>query len=116
MSTEESVRQLTDASRLLSSQRRLYALLCLREADRPVTLAELAADVTAQEREINRESLSHGSVQAAYLSLYHTHIPKLSESGVVEYDRESSTVRLAEGGNQVDVVIDAVFDHESDAR
>ena len=109
-------RKLTGSSRLLSSQRRLYALVCLREAGGPLTLTELAAEVTARERDVPPGELSSDNVQRTRLSLYHVHVPKLAGAGVVHYDHEASAVELGEWQGDVEVLVDAVFGGRPDGR
>lgn len=87
---------------ILSSPRRRYVLYYLKEVDEPIELTALAEQVAAWENETDPESLTDQERKRVYVSLYQTHIPKLDEAGVVNYDQESGTVELAPGSSAVD--------------
>ncbi|MFB6131419.1 MAG: hypothetical protein ABEJ28_11435 [Salinigranum sp.] len=105
-----------DAERLestlgvLASQRRLHALVALRERGTPLTLSALAEEVAAREFETTPEAVPEDSVQRVYNTLYHVHVPKLEAAGIVEYDPDDGMVVLGEGADHVERVIDSVFD------
>jgi hypothetical protein len=40
-------------------------------------------------------------VKLVYLSLYHSHVPKLAEANVVEYSQESDLVEPSAGAERV---------------
>lgn len=80
---------------LFANQRRRYLLRGLRHADRDVTLAELARKIAAWEIDRSVADVSNAAVERVHLSLYHNHVPRLADAGLVEYDREASAVSLA---------------------
>lgn len=90
---------------ILSNGRRRYVLYYLQEADGPVNLDELARELAAWENETTVEELTKQQRKRVYVSLYQTHIQKLADAGVVEYDRESGMLTLAKGANQIDAYI-----------
>jgi len=67
-------------------------LRCLRSADRPVALADLARDVVARERETDARDVPEEAVEQCYVRLYHVHLPKLAEAGYLRYDVDRATV------------------------
>lgn len=87
---------------ILSSPRRRYVLHYLRRAEEPVELTELAKQVAAWENETDPESLTDQQRKRVYVSLYQTHIPKLDDAGVVDYDSDEGTISLAPGATAVD--------------
>ena len=87
---------------ILSSPRRRYVLYYLREAGEPVELTTLAEHVAAWENETTVEDLTEQERKRVYVSLYQTHIPKLDEANIVEYDQDTGEVALAAGASQVD--------------
>jgi predicted transcriptional regulator len=73
---------------LLRSERRRRVIYTLRRSG-PTSLSELADVVTTAGLADDR--------QRAVASLVHTHLPKLSDADVVEYDGTGEPVSLADG-------------------
>lgn len=79
----------------LSRSRRRYLLYCLNTAGHPLPLADLAEAVAEMEVETQSE-LDDEFVKEVYMSLYHAHVPKLADAGLVEYSQEQDEVKLIE--------------------
>lgn len=79
---------------LLSNPRRRFVLQYLNRVDEPVTLQDLATEVAAWENETDPENLTDKQQKRLYVSLYQTHIPKLEEAGIIEYDSDSGEITL----------------------
>jgi hypothetical protein len=80
---------------ILSRERRRYALYCLQRYRNPMTLADLADEVARLEYdEESVAEISGEDIKSIYLNLYHSHIPKMADAGVVEYDQTDDMVRL----------------------
>lgn len=79
---------------LLSSERRRHVLGCLDEHG-PMALPDLADEVAEREHDAALSQVPEDAVLKTYLSLYHTHVPKLTNGGVVRYDQDRDTVALA---------------------
>lgn len=86
----------------LSHPRRRCALACLLEKRGRISLADLAEEVAIREQEVPITEISAEEVREVETTLYHWHIPKLAEAGVVEYDLERALVQLAEGTEQIE--------------
>ena len=87
---------------ILSSPRRRYVLHYLRTEESPIELTALAEEVAAWENDTTVENLSSQDRKRVYVSLYQTHIPKLSEAGLIEYDSESGSVALSSQASEID--------------
>lgn len=87
---------------ILSNARRRYVLYYLRQADEPVELSELARELAAWENDTTPEELTKQQRKRVYVSLYQTHIQKLADAGMVEYDQESGMVTLAAGAHHLE--------------
>ncbi|MFC7021022.1 MULTISPECIES: DUF7344 domain-containing protein [Haloarcula] len=87
---------------ILSSPRRRYVLHYLRTEESPIELTALAEEVAAWENDTTVEKLSSQDRKRVYVSLYQTHIPKLSEAGLIEYDSESGDVALSNQAAEID--------------
>ena len=79
----------TDRHRLLASDRRRVVLDVLEDRPSHVDLEDLAAAVCSREVEDGR----HGSdPEAVAISLHHTHLPLLTDAGLLEYVPSSKRV------------------------
>ncbi|MGM0398729.1 MAG: DUF7344 domain-containing protein [Halobacteriota archaeon] len=114
MSQTDSTRLSQDeAFDLLSSPRRRYVIHYLRRSGEPVELGNLADEVAAWENETPVEELTSQQRKRVYVSLYQTHIPKLEEFGIVEYDGDAGTVRVTD---QIDEIGRYLSDESEEVR
>lgn len=91
---------------ILRNQRRREVLDHMREAMGTVTLRELAEHIAELE---SGESPPPSSVrESVYNSLHQTHLPKLNEEGVIDYDRNRKTIALTSRAREVDVYMEVV--------
>jgi hypothetical protein len=90
---------------ILSNPRRRYVLYYLRMEEGPVQLTSLAEHVAAWENDTDVESLDDQQRKRVYVSLYQTHVPKLADSGIVEYDKDQGSVALAEDAGAIDTYL-----------
>ena len=86
---------------MLADPRRRYALSVLAAASRRrTTFEELAVGVTAFER-ADEGDLAETPSQEVELTLYHCHLPKLAEAGLIEADYDTDgDVALSEKGRE----------------
>ncbi|QWC20226.1 hypothetical protein [Halorubrum sp. 2020YC2] len=92
---------------LLSNPRRRYILQYLNRTGETIRLQALAAEVAAWENETEPEALTNKQQKRLYVSLYQTHIPKLEEAGIVEYDGDTGEIRLTDRGSDLNRYLDA---------
>lgn len=102
MDTPESTISQDLVFELLSSPRRRYVLYYLRQEDEPVELTELAEYVAAWENETDPEDITSQQRKRVYVSLYQTHIPKLDEAGIIDYDQDSGMITLTDQATAID--------------
>ncbi|WP_227353391.1 DUF7344 domain-containing protein [Haladaptatus salinisoli] len=106
MSTESSSGSRTlsrdVAFEILTNARRRYALAYLRSQADAVSIGELAEEVAAWEHDTTTELVSSKERKSVYTSLYQTHLPKMADAGVVEYDRQRGVVRLRDTADELD--------------
>lgn len=97
-SQAESPNQLTNVTLSLDStlellsdyQRRAILQFLVETPDNTATINELVNNLAEQEGARTGERPGHNRVEA---SLYHIHIPKLADAGVIDYDARSKEVR-----------------------
>ena len=98
---EESELALDDAFNILSNSRRRYILYYLYTRSEPATIDELAGQIAAWENEIPIEELDDTARRRVYVSLYQTHLPKLDDFGIADYDRDDGTVTLTDRAGEI---------------
>lgn len=81
----------------LAHSRRRWALYSLYESDGTLTLWDVAAAVAEAETGTPRSALASKEIEQVQLSLYHCHVPKLADVGLVELD-DSEFVVLTDLG------------------
>lgn len=92
---------------LLSHQLRRELLLCLQDYDEPLALADAADELAVATNDVSSLiDVDPETVKQIYMSLYHSHIPKLVEYNVVEYDQERDLIALVDHMIQLDPFLD----------
>lgn len=84
---------------VLSNERRQLILEFLGQADGPLSARDLSEKIAAAETD---ESPPPTNIrQSAYVSLHQTHLPKLDELGIVNYDQSAKTVELNDRAHRI---------------
>ncbi|MFC6726287.1 hypothetical protein ACFQE1_18345, partial [Halobium palmae] len=87
---------------LLQNERRRLALRYLREIEPETDLGEMAVQVAAWENATTTEEVTSDMRQRVYIALYQSHLPKLAEEDVLEYDKNRKVIRRSEAAAQLD--------------
>lgn len=90
---------LDTAFELFGNQRRRCVVQRLQEAGEPMQLSELEAEIAGIEIGTAAD-VSDVDAERVRISLYHVHLPKLADAGLVEYDAEEEVVSLTERAEQ----------------
>ena len=91
---------------VLSNERRRLILKFLRDAGGLLTARELSERIA--EVETGETPPPRNIRQSAYVSLHQTHLPKLDELGIVDYDQSAKTVELNDRARQVSIYMETV--------
>ncbi|NKE37607.1 ArsR family transcriptional regulator [Natronococcus sp. JC468] len=91
---------------LLKNRRRREVLTYLLEADETVTLGELAEQIAAWENDTDVNALSSDQRKRVYVALYQTHLPKMDDAGIVEYDQDRGLITLADNADLLMMYLD----------
>ena len=85
-----------DLFHLLQNSRRRAVLRYLfdQSSEGIITMREAAEEVAAWENDTEVAQLTSDRRQRVYIALYQSHLPKLHEYGVIEYDQSRGTVQL----------------------
>ncbi|GAB3671468.1 DUF7344 domain-containing protein [Halopiger thermotolerans] len=84
-----------DAFTLLADERRRLLLAVMTSHGEAITLPDAAEEVAVRETGRAVTDLSGERVADTYLSLYHDHLPRLVDAGLLEYDQERDLVSPA---------------------
>lgn len=101
---DPSVLELEHVFSALSHPRRRYLMYALAE-NPEWTLDDLATKLVAWEEGIDEAAVESNQCDQMYVSLYHTHVPKLVDEGVITYDSEAETIARAGHAEQVFAVL-----------
>jgi len=93
---------------VLKNRRRRYALHYLKYHDESVKLSDLAEQVAAWENDTTVDSISAAQRKRVYTALYQSHLPKLDDAGIVDYNQNRGVVELSDASDQLDVYLELV--------
>ena len=88
---------------LLQNERRRYVLRYLHGSDGQESMRDIAEQVAAWENDSTVQAITSSERQRVYIPLYQSHLPKLDEEGIIEYDQSRGTV---EKTDMADVLYD----------
>ena len=100
--------------KMLSNQRRRYVLHYMkqRRADQPVTIRTLSEQIAAWENSVACADVNPKQRKRIYTALHQTHLPKMDQLGILNYDRNRGTVSLVDSVEQFDIYFDMVSANE----
>jgi hypothetical protein len=93
---------------MLSNRRRRYTLHYLYDTDEPATLSDLAEQVAAWENDTRIQDISASERKTVYTSLQQFHLPKMDETGAVEFDQRDGEVTITDAAQELDVYLEVV--------
>lgn len=80
---------------VLRNRRRRDVLRCLRTAETPMAVADLADELVRRETDASPPAVQDVR-EEIYLSLYHYHLPKLADADLVSFDSDRKLASLRE--------------------
>ena len=86
---------------VLSHTHRRALLECLDDHGVSLALADVAEEVALLNSGRSIQEISPDDIKRIYMSLYHSHVPKLAAEGFVEYDQGRDIVNLTDRGAQL---------------
>jgi len=100
-----------DRLSLLSSRYRRYLLYGLSRHTTPVSLAVLADMVTEIEHGTPVETYRDERLDV-YTALYHNHLPRLVDAGVVQYDQSADAVDVGPNAAALVSLLESTLEHD----
>lgn len=102
--TEISISEVTDGAdpsvyEVLSKPIRRVALAVLTQKNEPISLTDLAEELVRRDAGLEAGGCTAetdwDAIERTRIALYHSHVPKLEDAGLVEFDGLQKSVRLA---------------------
>ncbi|MFC7215392.1 hypothetical protein ACFQO4_15045 [Saliphagus sp. GCM10025334] len=98
---------------VLSNRRRRWVLHYLKQHDgRRVALRTLVDSISAWEYETPPDELPWKKRKRVYTALRQSHLPKLDDAGVIEYDKNRGEVELTDDAREVQMYLEYVPRHD----
>lgn len=98
---------------ILSNRRRRYAVYALgNEETDTVELGELARRIAAWETEKPPEQVTSTERKRVYTALQQSHLPKLAEAGLIDYDERASVIYSQPELEEYEVYMELVHGRE----
>jgi hypothetical protein len=97
---------------VLQNQRRRYVLQYLKRFDEPVSLSDLATQVAAWEYREPVEEVTNDQKKRVYTTLQQTHLERMEEAGIVEYDTDENLIRRTPHTEELTVYLEIVPEKE----
>ena len=108
--TELSENELFD---VLANQRRRFAVhLLKREADDSIAIGDMAEQIAAWENGIDTAEITGNERKRVYTALQQSHLPKMDDAGVVEFNKDRGVVEPTPALEDMDVYMDVVEGQE----
>jgi len=101
-----------DLYEVMANRRRRYTVHALEGTDEPMEIGDIAEQVAAWENDIDQSHVSYDERKRVYTALQQSHLPKMDEKGVVEFDKNRGTVAPTPALRDVDVYMDIVHKGE----
>ena len=114
------VLEITPVYEALGHSRRRYLCYTLLE-DSEYSLTDLATKIAAWENDVPEHAVTEDQCEDVYVSLYHAHVPRLVDEGVITFDETTERITTAEHAEQVLAALEGIgssldLDQEAHAR
>ncbi len=97
---------------VLANRRRRYTLHALKQLDGPTELGPLAEQIAAWENDVSVREITGAQRKRVYTALQQSHLPKMDDAGIVEFDKNRGVVDPEPIVDDIDIYIDVVRGNE----
>lgn len=84
--------ELDEVFHILQNERRRQVLMHLKDVEGTVNMRDIAEQIAAWENDTTVENLYSDQRQRVYIALYQSHLPKLDDLGVIEYNQARGSI------------------------
>ncbi len=99
---------------LCRDQHRRIVVATLAREKRSLTVNDLTEAIINQNHHVPVTEISEEDTREIRLSLHHTHIPKLADRSLIEYDQERQLVEPTSQFDQLEPQLSAIIDADPD--
>jgi DNA-binding transcriptional ArsR family regulator len=100
---------------ILQNERRRQVLRYVVNREGPFEMRSIAEQVAAWEHDTTVRELTSDERQRVYIALYQSHLSKLDEAGLIEYQQNRGIVEVTDAIDVVIPHVDGIEDHATDA-
>ncbi|SER20439.1 DUF7344 domain-containing protein [Natrinema salaciae] len=97
---------------LLANQRRRHIMHTLMQEDDRLDIGDLSQEIAAWEDDLAFEEVSSTDRKRVYTALQQSHLPKMDNAGVLEFDRDRGTIEPTPALEDVEIYMDVVRGRE----
>ena len=101
---------------VLKNRRRRLVLRYLKTTSESASIGELAEHIAAIENDIKQAELGSQQRKRVYISLYQSHLPKMDDAGVIQFDQNRGTISLTETADSFYEYLDEMPDQTTPQR
>ncbi|RLM50312.1 hypothetical protein [Halorubrum sp. Atlit-28R] len=96
----------------LSNARRRNVIKYLKTNGSEARVRDIAEQLAAWENDVEINEVTYKQRKRVYTALHQSHLPKLAESGFIDYERDRGLVSLTEESRQLEVYLEVVSENE----
>ncbi|EMA65752.1 hypothetical protein C461_13666 [Halorubrum aidingense JCM 13560] len=96
----------------LSNRRRRNVITYLKEHGDGARVRDIAEQLAAWENDLEINEVTYKQRKRVYTALHQSHLPKLAESGFIEYEPNRGIVSLTEESRELQVYLEVVSENE----
>ncbi|APW97418.1 hypothetical protein CHINAEXTREME_06370 [Halobiforma lacisalsi AJ5] len=97
---------------ILSNRRRRHVLHELMQEDGGIDIGTLSEEIAAYEDGLELHEVSSSDRKRVYTALHQSHLPKMDEAGVLEFNKDRGTVEPTPALEDVEIYMDVVRGRE----
>ncbi|WP_224338405.1 DUF7344 domain-containing protein [Haloprofundus halobius] len=110
----ESTERVTNTFSTLADPARRYVLDYLAKQATPVSFDRLTTRVAAWHTDSDPDAVDEATLTEMRTALYHVHLPKLAETGYIEWDADTHTIRRGPHFDEIAPLLQLMADHEDE--
>ena len=97
---------------MLSNQRRRFAVHLLKHEEESLEIGDMAEQIAAWENGIDTAEITGDERKRVYTALQQSHLPKMDDAGVVEFNKNRGVIEPTPALEDVDLYLDVVEGRE----